>query len=237
MKQTLIVFVLILLAMTLPAGADQDATYNRISLSAQASTEVENDTLVAELYLEHQAKTAAEAAQVVNKAIDWVVKQAKAVDNIKVRTLEYSTNPVYTSTKAMSGLSGYARKIEGWRVSQAMRIESTDIESMSGLITKLQEQLAIRNIGYQVSKALREKTEATLIDEAIADYKTRAQQIAKGFGHERYKLVQVNINTSGGRPPVPYARGLAMEAKAAPVAIEAGTTTLQVNISGTVELE
>ena len=219
-----------------PAFADEDTVYNHVSISAEASADVENDTLVAELFIEHQAKTAAEAAEVVNAAIDWGVKQAQSVDGLKVRTLEYSTAPVYS--KARKAGEVYTPQIMEWRVSQAMRVESTDADALSELITGLQQKLAIRQIGYEVSKALREATESVLIDEAILAFQQRAGQVAKGFGHEGYKLVKVNINSGSMRPPVPYARSVAMEAAAAaPVAIEAGTSTLKINVNGTIELE
>jgi predicted secreted protein len=126
-----------------------------------------------------------------------------------------------------------------WRVSQAMRVESTDADALSELITGLQEKLAIRQIGYEVSEALREATESVLIDEAIRAYQQRAQQVAKAFGHDDFRLVKVNINSGGMRPPVPYqARSMAMEAAAAaPVAIDAGTSTLKINVNGTIELQ
>ncbi len=233
MKQmTLLIAGLFLLS---PAFADEDTVYNHISISAEAEAEVENDTLVAELYIEHQAKTAAEAAEVVNTAIDRGVKQAQAVEGVKVRTLEYNTTPVYSTARNSSEV--YTPQIMEWRVSQAMRVESTDAEALSKLVTALQEDLAIRQIGYEVSKALREATESVLIDEAIRAFQQRAGQVSKGFGHDGYKLVKVNINTGGMRPPVPYARSMAMEAAAAaPVAIEAGTSTLKININGTIEL-
>jgi len=234
MKQmTLLIAGLLLLS---PAFADEDAVYNHVSISAEASADVENDTLVAELFIEHQAKTAAEAAEVVNAAIDWGVKKAQSVEGIKVRNLEYSTSPVYS--KARKAGEVYTPQIMEWRVSQAIRVESTDADALSELITALQARLAIRQIGYEVSKALREATESVLIDEAILAFQQRAGQVAKGFGHEGYKLVKVNINSGSIRPPVPYARGMAMEAAAAaPVAIEAGTSTLKINVNGTIELE
>mgnify|MGYP000676984324 CR=1 FL=1 len=69
-------------------------------------------------------------------------------------------------------------------------------------------------------------------------FQQRAGQVAKGFGHEGYKLVKININSSNMRPPVPYARSVTMEAAAAaPVAIEAGTSTLKINVNGTIELK
>ena len=212
-----------------PAIADDDdEIYNRVHLSADASTDIENDQLVAELYAQEQASTAAAAASSVNEAINWGVTTAKAVEGIKVRTLEYRTQPVYQKNR-----------IDGWRASQAIRLESKDAEKLGKLISQLQEKLALRNLGYEVSKEKREAVTSSLIDDAIAAFRTRAMQVAKAFGHDEFKLVQVNINTGHHRPPVPVFRGAMAEmasADAMPAAIEAGTSTLNVSVSGTIEL-
>ena len=227
--------MILMLFMAQPLFAEETPVYDRVNLSAEASTEVENDTLVAELYLEHQAKTAAEAAQVINSAISWGIEKARSIENTKVRTLDYTTTPVYSTTKSSGQV--HTPKIMAWRVSQAMRVESTDTDQLSKLITDLQERLAIRHIGYQVSKSLREITETALIDQAIIAFQNRADQIAGAFGREKYSLVQVNISTSGTRPPVPDVRSMAMEmARSAPVAVEAGSSTLKASINGTIEL-
>lgn len=238
MKQTLPLLLLLGLFATSALMAEEEPRYDQVSLSAEVSTDVENDTLVAELYIQHQAKTAAEASQRVNASIGWGVDKAKAIDNIEVRTLDYSTSPVYSQRPRSSAGEAFTPEITAWRVSQAMRLESTDSETLSKLVTELQERLAIRSIGYEVSKPLREATESLLIDEAIKAFQQRAQQITKGFGRENYQLVQVQINTGGTRPPIAVKRAMVSEMAApAPVALEAGTSSLQVSISGTIELE
>lgn len=221
-----LIALLTALILISPAIADDDETYNRIQLSAEASSDIENDLLVAELYIEKQSATAAEASNSVNEAIQWGVKTAKAVDGIKVRTLEYRTYPVYQKTR-----------IDGWRASQAIRLESKDSEKLGELISTLQKKLALRNLGYEVSKAKQEEVKTQLIDEAVTAFRKRASQIAKAFGHDDFKLVQANINTGYNHPPTPVYRGKMMAmAEAAPAAIEAGTSTIQVSVNGSVEL-
>jgi predicted secreted protein len=232
-----LLFLLGLLA-TSAAMAGEEPRYNQVELSIEASAEVDNDTLVAELYIQHQAKTAAEAAERVNAAIGWGVGKAKAVDTVEVRTLDYTTNPVYSQRPRSSGGEPFTPEITAWRVSQAMRLQSTDADGLSELVTQLQERLAIRSMGYEISTSLRETTNARLIDEAIKAFQQRAQRIAGGFGHAGYKLVQVSINTGSERPPMPFPRTAAMEMAApSPVTVEAGSSRLRVTISGSVELE
>ena len=122
-----LLFLLGLLA-TSAAMAGEEPRYNQVELSIEASAEVDNDTLVAELYIQHQAKTAAEAAERVNAAIGWGVGKAKAVDTVEVRTLDYTTNPVYSQRPRSSGGEPFTPEITAWRVSQAMRLQSTDAD-------------------------------------------------------------------------------------------------------------
>ncbi|MEJ2308316.1 MAG: SIMPL domain-containing protein [Gammaproteobacteria bacterium] len=236
-----LLFPLLVTLCLLAAGAataDEEARYNRISLSVEASADVENDTLVAELFIEHQAKTAAAAALVVNAAVGWGVDKARAAPSVKVRTLDYNTSPVYSQQPQQKSAEPFTPTIVAWRVSQAIRLKSTDADTLSELVTALQERLAIRSIGYEVSTGLRDATNSQLIDEAIKAFQQRAQQIAGGFGRNGYKLVEVNISTGSSRPPVPYRSNARMQMDApAPVAIDAGSSTLSVTIDGTIELE
>lgn len=216
-----------LLFATLAVGAhDGDPSYDRISLSASAEREVENDTLVAELYAEHQAQRQRDVSTVVNGAVAWALKKSKGQAGIKVQTTQYNTSAVYNK-----------QTITGWRARQSIRLESTDAEKLSDLIGELQEKLSIGSIRYAVSKAARDAVEETLTSQAIAQFKRRAELVTRDLGRKSYRLVQLNIHAQGGNPrPVAYAaRGMAMDA-AAP-AIEAGVQTLGVNISGTIEVD
>ena len=75
---------------------------------------------------------------------------------------------------------------------------------------------------------------------AIERFKAKANDVAKGFGFQSYTLREVSISSAdqeGGRP---FPRVMAMQAKAAvadaPVAVEAGKSTVNVTVSGTVQL-
>jgi len=70
-------------------AGDTPLTYDRINLSASASDEVENDTLVAQLYVQKEGRNATHLAKQVNQDIAWAVKHAKTKSGIKVQTLDY----------------------------------------------------------------------------------------------------------------------------------------------------
>ncbi|MDP6184269.1 MAG: SIMPL domain-containing protein [Gammaproteobacteria bacterium] len=207
---------------------DGEPTYDRVSLSASAEREVENDLLIAVLFAEHQAQRQQTVSTKVNEAVRWALDRSKQRPGVKVQTTQYSTSPIYNK-----------KVITGWRARQSIRLESKAPDKLSDLIGELQERMSIGAINYAVSKPTRDLAEEKLISEALAQFRRRAGLIAQDLGRKSYRIVQINVNTQGGRPtPIAYgARGVAaMERSAAP-AIEAGVQKLTVNISGTIEVD
>lgn len=213
-----------------PLLASEPPTYDRVHLSATASQPVENDLLVAEVFAQAEGQDTSALASEVNARITWALEQAAAVPGAKAQTLEYQTQPVYRDNR-----------VDGWRVSQALRLESTDRDALGALIGRLQERLLVRSVGYEVSVPRREATVTALIDRAIADFRERASQVAGAFGKTDYRIVAVEVITPAQGPaPWRYAvRGIAMSDAAAPApppVFETGTQDLEVQVSGTVEL-
>lgn len=219
--------LMLLLPAALVSAHDNAPTYDRVSLNASAEQEVENDTLVAVLFAEHQAQRQKDVSKVVNEAVRWALDKAKSKPGIKVQTTQYNTSPVYNK-----------KVITGWRARQSIRLESSDADAIGELIGELQERMSIGSINYAVSKSARDAVEEGLTSEALEQFKRRAELIARDLGRKSYRIVQLNINTGGGRPqPIAYAARVAtMESAAAP-AIEAGVQTVTVNVSGTIEVD
>ena len=72
------IFAATILLTSLSVGAHEvDEHLNRVSLSASAEREVENDLLVANLYAEHQSQKQQDVSNHVNKAIHWALEKSK----------------------------------------------------------------------------------------------------------------------------------------------------------------
>ena len=226
LKRTFLLLPLLLL-ITLQAHANPQNGYNRVNLTASADMEVENDTLVAVLYAQKEGNNTAKLAKGVNKAIAEAVARAKEIPNIKAQTLEYSTNPVYKRNI-----------LSGWRVRQSIRLESKDSAVLSDLIGQLQKKLKVSHITYAVSPERRKEVEEKLIADAIAAFKHRAELVAKSMDRNGYRLIEIQINTSGMAPRL-IRRAIAMEKVAADAAptLEAGTQRVTVSVNGAVELK
>ena len=201
--------------------------YDRIHLSVNATAQLENDTMVATLFAQEEGSRAAELSAVVNQRIRNALELVKKHPQIKHQTNAYSSNPVYNNNK-----------ITGWRVSQSLRLESTDMTLMSDVLGKLQADLALQSMQFAVSPASKNRQDEILIDEALEAFSKRAQQVVKKLERRNYKIVDINISTSGARGVRPQyqMRAMAMDAESSP-AVSAGEQAVTVTVSGNIELE
>lgn len=223
---------LILIAlMSVPAtaaAAGDAPRYNQVHFQVERSRPIHNDRLHAVLSYSAEDDSAARLAEAINRTMDWALKLAKARPKIEARSGDYRTHPVYDK-----------ERIRRWRGTQELLLEGTDFADMGNLIGQLQERLQVGSISFSVSPARRAAVEDELIAQALAAFQQRAELVRKQLAARGYRLVDVSINTNGG-PPTPVMRGLAMEAMdkaVAPPALEAGTSLLGVNVSGTIELQ
>ncbi len=223
-----VALLMILGALFSPLSAEERASlYNRITLSVSAADEIESDTLVAQLYVQKEGQIASQLANETNRDIEWAIQRAKRVPGITVQTLDYHTTPTY-----------HKQSQTGWRVKQSLRLTSQDTVAMSQLIGELQQRLMVDNIRYKISQKRQDEAENRLITQAIAAFKVRAALISSAWGHTRYRLVQMGINTSDSAIPRLYQQRTMMksEALSAP-ALTAGKQTVQVIASGIIELQ
>ncbi len=224
----LVVLGLLCAFATPGVGADEPTTYDRISLTASAQAEVNNDLLSAELYVQREGSDAALLAREVNRDIEWAVGEAKRVAAVEVRTLGYQTHPVYEK-----------RRLSAWRVRQSIRLKSADTSTLSDLIGRLQDRLAVESVGYELSPEVRAEAEDRLIQEAIEAFSRRAALVTDKFGRPGYRLVNISIGSNGSAPrPMYQSRAMNMsmdQAMSAPT-LESGNQTVRVTVDGMIEL-
>src|SRR5204862_3120941 len=182
-----------------------------VNLQAEASREVENDQLVAVLAAEAQGANPAELAETVNRKMAEALKSAKEVPSVKLRSGNYQTLP-------QRGKDG---RIEAWQVSQELRLETADVPAAVKLIGRLQQGLNVRSMAMRLVPQTRRQAEDALIAEAVAAFDARADVVRKALKGKSYNVRELNIGSAGGGPrPLQYE--FAAQARAAPVAIEAG---------------
>ncbi|MEM6405017.1 MAG: SIMPL domain-containing protein [Pseudomonadota bacterium] len=209
--------------------AAEAESYNRVSFSAEAQVEVQQDLLVAVLSAQREGRRADRLASEVNQIIQQAVAQVKQHSGIKVRTLSYQTYPIHDK-----------KRKSRWRVSQRLRLESQDSQLLGAVLGKLQAELQLQSLDYRVSPAMQQQNQSALTQAALENFQQRAFEITRALGMKRYKLVRVNVNGGGqGLVPRPLRRERMMLASAdaaAPVTLEAGTQRLSVTVNGEIEL-
>lgn len=210
-----------------PAGAAEAPRYNQIHFQVERSRPVDNDRMQAVLAVTGEDENPARLADEVNRTMAWAVKIAKAEPKIELRTGGYRTHPVYSKDK-----------IQRWRATQELMLESGDFAALGTLIGKLQERLQVTGLQFSVSPERRRAVEDDLIVQALDAFKQRAELVRKRLAATSYRVVDASINSGGGLPVPVMMRADAFESKSvAPPAVQAGTSTVTVNVGGTIELQ
>lgn len=209
------------------------APVNVVSLSATAAKEVAQDTLSITLATTRDGPDAAAVQLGLKQALDAALAVAKAQAQsgaMDVRTGAFSLYPRYDRQG----------KITGWNGSTELVLDGKDFARISATAGKVQT-LSIQNVGFSLSRQAREAVESEVQADAIARFKVKADGIAKQFGFGSYTLREVNVSSADqqnfGRP-----RMVALEMKSAAsmdsaVPVEAGKSSVTVNVSGAVVLK
>jgi len=204
---------------------------NVLQLTASGAVEVQQDLLSMTLTTTRDANDAATVQSQLKAAVDAALAEAKKnaqPGQLDVRTGNFSLSPRYTREG----------KINGWQGSAEMVLEGRDfprITQTAGRITTLN----VGNVGFALSREQRAKSETEAQTIAIENFKQKATELAKGFGFAGYTLREVSVNANDSGPIRP--RAMAASAKSfspdAPVPVEAGKTSVVVNVSGSVQLK
>lgn len=219
-----------------PAPAATEVAASRapeLTLQAMASSEVKQDTVRISLSAEVEAQDQPAAGKKLTAALDDVVKRARDVKGVEVRTGGYNVWP-NTSSKG---------KISSWRGQGEVILESKDFEAAAALASKLSDKTAISNISFLLSREARDAEERKLLKEAAQAFKDRALAAANAFGFSGYRLSKLELGGSGGPVPMPRMMGAAAMAKDASggyspdVPLEAGNVTVSIAVNGTIVLQ
>lgn len=224
--------VLLVLALAWPvagrARGDDEEPMRRVDFQVERSRDVPNDRVRAIVGVTDEDADPAALADRVNQTMSWALAAAREAEDVEAESAGYRTQPVF-----------HEGKLRRWRASQDLVLEAEEVEALSALVGTLQERLQLRTIDFLVSPERRREAEDVLIAEALAAFRARAELVRESLGASAYEIVRVSINAGGGPPPRPvYAEAAMRTASAvAPPSLEAGSSTLTVNLHGTIELE
>jgi predicted secreted protein len=206
---------------------------NVLQLSATGTVEVQQDLLSVTLSTTRDAADAATVQTQLKTALDAALAEARKnaqPGQLDVRTGNFNLSPRYTRDG----------KINGWQGSAELVLEGRDFPRITQTAGRI-STLTVGNVGFGLSREQRAKVEVDAQTLAIDNFKQKAGELAKGFGFSGYTLREVSVNANEGGPPI-RPRAMAMDMSSAkladaPVPVEAGKTSVIVNVSGSVQLK
>ncbi len=205
---------------------------NVAQISASGSVDVQQDLLSIALNTTASGADANGVQAQLKQALDTALAQAKQAalpGQMDVRTGNFSLYPRY----------GKDSKINGWQGSAELVLEGRDFARITTTAGKIQT-LTLGNVSFSLSREQRAKVEGDAQTLAIERFKAKAGEVAKGFGFTGYTLREVSVNAND-QGYVPRPRVMAMQAKSdmaeSSVPVEAGKSTVQVTVSGSVQMK
>lgn len=230
--RTLLLSSLIAIGTLSHAQGMRPEPLNVVNLSASGFLEAAQDWLSMSLSTTREGTDAVTVQNQLKVALESALAVARASaqpQQLEVRTGQFSIYPRYTDKG----------KISGWQGSTELVLEGRDFARISTTAGKIQT-LTMSNMGFSLSREARLKLESDVQAMAIERFKAKAGEVAKGFGFAGYSLREVSVSSADqeARPFQP--RAMAMEAKAAmsdaAVPVEPGKSTVNVSVSGSVQL-
>ncbi|MBB5505784.1 SIMPL domain-containing protein [Paraburkholderia atlantica] len=201
-----------------------------LSLNAQASAEVPQDEVEITLFYEQEASEPSALTSTLNQRADAALQKARGVAGVTARSGAFS---IFPSTDRDG-------RISAWRGRTEVVLESRDFAAASKLAGQMASIMQVGNVRFSLSPEAQRAAEQRLSGEAIKSFREQAAASSQAFGFSGYSIREVNVNHSGVMPRpmmMMSARAMGADAKNAPMPLEGGTSTVTVNVSGSVQMK
>ena len=207
-----------------PALADDFPS--AISVSGEATISAAPDLAQIDAGVANDAKTAKEASDANNAAMNKVLAALKGagIAEKDYQTSRLSLQPQYGQNKSTG-----ATPVVGFRASNRVTVKIRDVTKVAGIIDTLVGSGAndIGNISFEVTQASKLLDDARV--QAVADARRKAEIYAKATGVTLGAPLSVS---EGGAAPVPLFKArMATAPMQAPAAVAPGEETLSVTVN------
>lgn len=203
-----------------------------VQFSATASIDARQDELSLTLSVTREGSEPLAVQAQLKRVLDDALTQARALaqtGDMEVRSGNFSLQPRH----------GRDGRISNWQGTAELVLSGRDFERIAAAAGRL-PGMSVSNLAFGLSRAQHDKLEAQAQMLAIERFRARAGDIARGFGFTTYALREISIS-SQEQGHVPRPRLMAMEMRSAmseaPLPLEAGKATVQVTVSGAVQLK
>ena len=215
-----------------PAFAEPAAPVaNQLSLSASATAEVTNDVLSIVFSTQREGADPAVVQSQLTQALNTALAEARKAarpGQVEVSTGNFSVQPRYMP-------KGEPSK---WQGTVELRVEGKDFDALTKLVGRIQS-LSVSQVGYRLSREVREKVESEVGAQAIARFRAQAESYARTFGFSGVTLRAVEVSTNASGPPMPRFRvaSAEMAPAGASLPVAAGNSEVTVVVSGSVQMQ
>lgn len=204
-----------------------------VIMTGSAEIELPNDEAVVNFFYEAQDADLAKVQSLVNQRVgDGTAALRRADPKAQIETSGYGSYPVYAS--------GPSRGIVGWRVRQGVTLKTDNLATLPKTVAAAQSTLSVGGVDFRLSKAAREKVEAQLIQQSVANLNARVNAAAQALGvpPNRVRLEEVNFGGREGGPiPIGAPRMATMASDAvSPPTFEAGRSVERLAVTGKARL-
>lgn len=204
---------------------------NVLQLTANGQVEVQQDLLSLSLTTTREGSDPNTVQSQLKAALDAALAEARKAaqpGQLDVRTGNFSLYPRHSRDG----------KISGWNGTAELVLEGRDFGRITQTAGKIQT-MTLGGVSFGLSREQRAKVEGEASAIAIERFKTKAGELAKGFGFSGYSLREVSVNAND-QGFIPRQRMEMASAKAASadmaVPVEAGKSIVMVTVSGSVQL-
>ena len=204
---------------------------NVLQLQASGTVEVQQDLLQMNLTTTREGTDPNAVQTQLKGALDTALAEAK-------KTAQAGQLDVRTGNVALYPRHNREGRISGWNGTAELILEGRDFARITQAAGRIQT-MTLGGISFGLSREQRSRVEGEAQTLAIDRFKAKAAELARGFGFSGYTLreVAVNANEPGFTPRLRMAAQDARASSAeAAVPVEPGKSTVQVTVSGSVQL-
>ena len=224
-------------AQAQPGDKSAPEVNNLVNLSANGFLEVQQDWLTLRMTAERDGNEAAAVQSQLRTAIDSAMATARASaapeQKLQVSNGAFGVYPRYDKNG----------KINGWHGSADLVMEGRDFARIAATAGKVQT-MTVASMAFSLSREAQQKLESDVQALAIERFKTRAAEVAKGFGFTSFRLREIAVTSADqGESFEPRQRTAMMSmakaptGSAVPETLEPGMSKVNVSVSGTVQLQ
>jgi predicted secreted protein len=213
---------------------------NVLTLGASATIEVPKDWLTVVFSTTREGPDAAMVQSQLRQALDTVLTEARKLARpgaVEVQTGAFSLYPRVSNPGARlpAGQTG----VLGWIGSTELIVEGRDMQAIAQLTGRVQT-LTLARVTSSLSREARQRVEGDATAQAIDNFRSKADAMARQFGFAGWALREVTVQADTSQPaPLLSVRAMsaARVAQDEALPVEAGKATVTANVSGSVQLK